>query len=291
MTEHPRDAADGHASLPLPERQTSGPQAPGSRAPDLEASESQARGARPYGWIGLPLSLAGILVLGIALAAVVAGVAFGIGAVALGWHEAVKRASGLVQAMRGDPQASELVALCLSVLLYAAVAVVVFAFARLRGGRQWRDLIGWHPWNASRRRWSFWLIAAVTLAYSLAANEALAYFYPASKDWVTMPQGIASVVVFFVVATLAAPLTEELVFRGWLFTALRARLSLWPSLLLSSALFALAHWESTHLYALVVFPVGIALGLIRERAASLKASIGFHAFYNGFAFLMITLGK
>lgn len=256
---------------------------------DLRADTSLR--AKPYGWIGLPVSLMAIVVLGMTLCAVVLGAAFAIETVLVGWHDAVGRATGLLQAMKGDPQASEFIALCLSILVYLAIALMVVAFARFRGGARWRDLIAWHPWEARHRSWLFWAIVGGTFVYSLVANEALAYFYPASQDWVTLPKGAWSITLFFVVAVIAAPLTEELIFRGWLFTGLRAKLSLWPSLLISSLLFALAHWESTHLYALVVFPVGLALGFIRERAGSLKASMSFHAMYNGIALVMLCLGR
>jgi membrane protease YdiL (CAAX protease family) len=54
--------------------------------------------------------------------------------------------------------------------------------------------------------------------------------------------------------------------------------------LISAALFASAHYESTHIYAPVVFPVGLALGGLRETTGSLKGSISFHAFYNAIAY-------
>jgi membrane protease YdiL (CAAX protease family) len=245
---------------------------------------------RPYGWIGLPVSLVAILVLASALGAGVVAAVFGVEVLRVGWPEAVTQASSLFQAMKGDPRASEFIALCLSILIYVSLAIVVVAVAHWRGGDQWRDLVAWHPWSLRRAPRAFWLIAGVTLAYSLVANEVLAFYYPASQDWVQLPSGAWSIALFFVVATVAAPLTEELIFRGWFYTGLRAKLPLWPSLLISSVLFALAHWESTHLYALVVFPVGLALGVIRERAGSLKASMIFHALYNATAFMMICLG-
>jgi membrane protease YdiL (CAAX protease family) len=37
---------------------------------------------------------------------------------------------------------------------------------------------------------------------------------------------------------------------------------------------------------LAVFPVGLALGAIRETSGSLKASISFHAFFNAVAFAL-----
>jgi membrane protease YdiL (CAAX protease family) len=254
-------------------------------------ADAPAAGAEPYGWIGLPLSLIAIAILALGLCAVIAAAAFGIEAAVVGWRVAMVRLSGLIEVMKGDPRTGEFIALCLSIAVYLAIAVVIFGAARFRGGARWRDLIAWHPWHPRRRAGLFAAVAGVTLLYSFIANEALAYFYPASQDWVTLPSGDWSIALFFVVAALSAPLTEELVFRGWLYTALRAKVGVGTSLLASSFLFALAHWEATHLYALVVFPVGLALGFIRERAGSLKASMTFHALYNTVAFALIWFGK
>jgi membrane protease YdiL (CAAX protease family) len=258
---------------------------------EAEFVEVHAKPARPYGWIGLPLSLGLIVILGAGLGGLALGLVFSAGAAILGWHEAAVRAVNLIQAMKGDPQTAEFIALILGILIYSTTALAVFAAAKFRGGANWRDLIAWRPWNLARTPRSCWVAVAATVVYSFVANEALAYFYPASQDWVTIPQGIPAILVFFAIATISAPLTEELIFRGWLFTALRDKLKLAPSLVITSGVFALAHWEPTHLYALVVFPVGLALGFIRERTGSLKASISFHAFYNGVAFLLMFFGR
>ena len=58
---------------------------------------------------------------------------------------------------------------------------------------------------------------------------------------------------------------------------------------ITSILFALMHYEHTHLYALAVFPVGVALGFVRERYASIKASAFFHGLYNLFSWVLIYL--
>ena len=258
---------------------------------EAEIGERDAGPARPYGWIGLPLSLVLIVVLGLLLSGFALGLVFLGGAAILGWHEASVRAANLIQAMQGDPQTGEFVALILGILVYAAFALAVFALARFRGGANWRDLVAWHPWTLARTPRSCWVTVVAAMIYSLVANAALAYFYPASQEWITVPQGLPAILVFFAIATISAPLTEELIFRGWLYTALRDKLSFAPSLVIVAALFAIAHWESTHLYALVVFPVGLALGFIRERTGSLKASISFHAVYNGVAFLLMLAGK
>jgi membrane protease YdiL (CAAX protease family) len=55
----------------------------------------------------------------------------------------------------------------------------------------------------------------------------------------------------------------------------------------TAALFAFLHYEKTHLYALAIFPLGLALGLMREWSGSIKPTIAFHAVYN---FSVLTLG-
>ena len=254
------------------------------------ANPSAASRAKPYGWIGLPVSLVAILIVGFALCATILAVAFLLGVLVLGRSEAVLRVTSLRSAAVGDPAAAEFLLLGLSVLLYGAVALAVSAAARLRGGHSWQALVGWHRWPGGGRLKLFGALAGLVLAYGFAANALLSYAYPASQEWVKLPQGAASIVLFGVLATAMAPLTEELVFRGWIYTALRAKLGIAASVLVSSVLFALAHWEKTHLYALTVFPVGVALGYIRERAGTITASMALHALFNGVSFVVLCFG-
>jgi membrane protease YdiL (CAAX protease family) len=152
--------------------------------------------------------------------------------------------------------------------------------ARLRGKSAWRDLVAWQPWSPTNASRSFWFIVAAAILYSLAANIALARFHPESRAWFSLPQDPLAIAGLFLLAAVLAPAVEELLFRGWIYTNLRAKLWFRPTLLLTSALFAFLHYEDTHLYALAVFPVGLALGAIREREGSVKASMSFHAAYN-----------
>ncbi len=248
--------------------------------------------ARPYGWVGLPITTLSIPVLGIGLGALCVALAFGVAGSILGFPVALAAFENAMAGLGRDPTSpdSRLVLSVLSILVYVAVAAVIIGFARLRGGRAWRDLVGWNPWSPIKAKRSFWIIVGVTLVFSLLANEALSVYYPPSRDWVTLPKGALAIALFFILAAVCAPLTEELFFRGWLYTGLRARIGRWGALALSSTLFALAHYEPTLLYALAVLPVGIALGLIREREHSLKASMSFHSLFNTIAFVLICLG-
>ena len=93
-----------------------------------------------------------------------------------------------------------------------------------------------------------------------------------------------SSIALLALAVIFAPIAEELLFRGWIYTSLRFRLGMWPAMVISALLFGLAHYESTHLYALAVFPLGLVLAALRERTGSTRTSMLFHAANNLIAF-------
>lgn len=78
-----------------------------------------------------------------------------------------------------------------------------------------------------------------------------------------------------------APLCEEILFRGYLHTALQRFLPFIPRLLLSAAAFALFHIENGLLFVLFVLPTGLLLGLARERSGSIALPLLIHALMNG----------
>ena len=176
----------------------------------------------------------------------------------------------------------------LLLVFHIAIAVAIVIAARWQGKSQWRDLIGWKPFRLGDRL--IWVIMLAALIYSVSADTLIGHFFPHPPAQLSVPSDQVSAIALFALAAIVAPITEELLFRGWIYTALRFRWGLWPALLTSSALFAFAHYEGTHLYALAVFPIGLALGVIRERTGSIKVSIGYHAFNNLAAFCLAALG-
>jgi membrane protease YdiL (CAAX protease family) len=77
------------------------------------------------------------------------------------------------------------------------------------------------------------------------------------------------------------PFFEEALFRGVLFTWLDSRLGLWPAVLLSSALFGLAHLRTGLATAAATGAVGVVLALAFHSSGSLWAPILIHAINNG----------
>lgn len=90
----------------------------------------------------------------------------------------------------------------------------------------------------------------------------------------------------FVVAAVAAPVLEELLFRGLFQTAIRTFLvdlnyphSAWLSIGASSVLFAAAHADAGHWPAL--FVLSVCMGYSYEKSGSLFRPIFIHALFNG----------
>ncbi|WP_020176933.1 CPBP family intramembrane glutamic endopeptidase [Methyloferula stellata] len=240
--------------------------------------------AQPYGLLGLCLSLFAILFVTIVYAALAGGLALLVDGLSFGWTPPLDRVRQLEAESASNPALALHLGLGISLAVYLALSLAVLTLARLRGGSAWRQIIGWRPWPVLKTRRAFWFIVGAALIYGIAANLLVGLYYPPSKDWFTVPKEGLAAFMLFVLAVVFAPLTEELLFRGWIYTSLRASFGLWTALLVSAALFAGAHYESSHIYALVVFPIGLALGGMREATGTLKASISFHAFYNAIAF-------
>ena len=93
-------------------------------------------------------------------------------------------------------------------------------------------------------------------------------------------------VVAVVLATVIAPIVEEVGFRGMLYGALRGKMGVWPSAAVSALVFALIH-PAFPLQVLPIMALGIVLALLREKTGSLVAPIICHAINNTAALLLV----
>jgi uncharacterized protein len=97
--------------------------------------------------------------------------------------------------------------------------------------------------------------------------------------------GGAKLAVFAVVASIVAPVCEELLFRGLLLRALRRRMSPEMAVIVQALAFALAHpmlSPSLGDFAVVpaLFLLGAASGVVAVRRGDLSASIMMHIGFN-----------
>ncbi len=173
-----------------------------------------------------------------------------------------------------------------TVLSCIASLALVAAFIVLRDGPPIREYLALRPPRAIQTiAWVFgfflYLVAA-DLATSALRTEEL-------PDFMIDVYKTAGSVPFLVFAlAVAAPLSEEIVFRGFMFAGLRqSRLGAVGAILLSSALFASLHVQYDLSGILIVFSVGLFLGFVRERTGSLPLCMVLHSLMNLVATLQV----
>jgi uncharacterized protein len=95
----------------------------------------------------------------------------------------------------------------------------------------------------------------------------------------------AALVAVVVLVCVMAPVCEEFLFRGLLFTSLRASAGLWPAALITGAVFGGIHVGSSPVGLLVPLAVlGVGLCLIYAWTRSLYPCVALHAVNNAIAF-------
>ncbi len=89
---------------------------------------------------------------------------------------------------------------------------------------------------------------------------------------------VASILIVTVSAVIVAPIAEEFFFRVFTYSALRRRFGVFPSVIVTSAYFALIH--PGFFSFLPIFILGAALAFLYERRQSIVAPVAMHFFHN-----------
>lgn len=87
-----------------------------------------------------------------------------------------------------------------------------------------------------------------------------------------------ALLIFFITASVAAPIFEEIMFRGFLLPSLTRYLPVWGAILASSLLFAIAHLSLSEVLPLAT--LGMVLGIVYSRSRNLLSSILLHSLWN-----------
>ncbi len=87
-----------------------------------------------------------------------------------------------------------------------------------------------------------------------------------------------AILLFFVTASIAAPLFEEVMFRGFLLPSLTRYLPVWGAIAASSLLFAIAHLNLSEVLPLAM--LGVVLGVVYTRSRNLIAPMLLHGLWN-----------
>lgn len=91
-------------------------------------------------------------------------------------------------------------------------------------------------------------------------------------------QDQVALTIFFLTASVMAPLYEEIMFRGFLLPSLTRYLPVWGSIILSGFLFAIAHMSLSEVLPLMT--LGIILGFVYTKSKNLLAPMLLHSLWN-----------
>jgi membrane protease YdiL (CAAX protease family) len=84
---------------------------------------------------------------------------------------------------------------------------------------------------------------------------------------------------------VALPVAEEILFRSYVFEALRKRCSALLTVVITATAFSLIHFQGTYLVPLLAF--GLALGWVRIKTNSLRLPVLLHILNNGLSLLFV----
>jgi membrane protease YdiL (CAAX protease family) len=133
--------------------------------------------------------------------------------------------------------------------------------------------------------WSYFGLRRVALIQSLLARY-IPLFGVSQFDFGDQAP-LADLVVFGLFAVLAAPVIEEIFFRGILLRALWSKLSFGVAAVLSSALFAAVHGLNGATISIFIF--ALYLSYMYRRLGSIVPGMALHAINNAIAFAVLAV--
>ena len=127
---------------------------------------------------------------------------------------------------------------------------------------------------------------------SLLLSNLLSYWFPDSsqglnEEYMTMLDGVSFVPALLLIA-LTPAVCEELMFRGYMFTAFKQKMSLTKAILAVSILFGISHMSLIKVIPTAI--LGAALAYAIHKADSIVASGMMHFLNNGFAVFVMYYG-
>jgi membrane protease YdiL (CAAX protease family) len=179
-----------------------------------------------------------------------------------------------------DPERDGLTALLVSV---PASSLALIGIAWLAAGRPRRERLRLLPSRVSAGTLAAMIVGILALSQALESIAILAGVGPgANLDWIARTLAAASPVglllAILVIGGLA-PVGEELFFRGFMLTRLRRVWSAGPAILVTAIAFGVIHGEWVH--GVLATGIGIYLGLVTERSASVIPAVICHVANNG----------
>jgi membrane protease YdiL (CAAX protease family)/uncharacterized RDD family membrane protein YckC len=136
-----------------------------------------------------------------------------------------------------------------------------------------------------------WMFLVLGLYYAGALLFSALVLKPDQED-IGKELGVCNpgigIAIFAVLAIVVlAPVAEEIFFRGFFFAGLRTRWSLWPSALLSGAIFGLVHAPTGPTAAIPLAGLGVGLAWLYNKTGSIYPCMLAHFLNNALAIAVV----
>lgn len=198
------------------------------------------------------------------------------------------------QAARVLPEDPTFILLAVLSIIPAHLLTLLLAWAVVTGFRKrpfWQSL-GW-GWSPRFGRAEFFILLGATVAL-LGVGQLMALAFGDQETSLTrmLASSAATRYAVAALATFSAPLVEEVVYRGVLYSALRRRLGAAASVVAVLALFAAIHfwqyWESMAALATITL-LSLVLTVLRAWTGRLLPCVVLHLLFNGITSIFIVL--
>lgn len=195
------------------------------------------------------------------------------------WQADLPLSIATVRRLADDTQLLVHISLVVNLLSLPLIALMVFS----KKGSSWRDYMAW-------RRVSIWRVIGWCMLCLFAvyltgvAHQLLGW---PESDFMAKMALVGSPVVLILTVAVAAPIFEELVFRGFMYSGFERSLGALPAVLLTSAIFTMMHFQYNYYELLHIFVLGLVLAWARMRTQSLWTPIAMHAVNNGLAIMTV----
>jgi membrane protease YdiL (CAAX protease family) len=163
-----------------------------------------------------------------------------------------------------------------------ASSLALIAIAWLAAGRPRRERLRLLASRVPTRATAAMIVGILALSQALESLALLLGVGPgANLDWIARTVGgagpVGLLLAILVIGGLA-PVGEELFFRGFMLTRLRQVWSAGPAILVTAIAFGVIHGELVH--GVLATGIGIYLGLVTERSASVIPAVICHVANN-----------
>jgi membrane protease YdiL (CAAX protease family) len=166
-------------------------------------------------------------------------------------------------------------------------ALFVILFAGIRKNISIRDYLELHPFRI--KSLLFWIGVFIALNIGMEVLNHL-LDRPMPEWMIHAYKSAGNYPLFFFAIIVAAPVFEELFFRGFLFEGLRHS---WPgaigAILITSAFWAVIHMQYDWFDVASIFVIGLVLGYAKIKTGSLYVTIILHMLLNLIATIMVAL--